>query len=950
MATYDLTSSIPAASQLAAGDILNCPYSGSAKSVTLPQGTYKLEVWGAQGGYRSSTTYGGKGGYSYGTITLPEETIVYLYAGGHPGNGTSSAGTTAARAGGFNGGGYRTGYYGGGGGSDIRIGSNNLKARVIVAGGGGSDGATNKQGMYGGGITGGSSTENFTQYKNYCGKGGNTTYSGYSTSYTATSQVTAYSTTTAAYYGGFGFGGYGLYASNGYGGAGGGGWYGGAGTYPDGSADDDRGGGGGSGYVYTSSTASQYPSGCLLTEEYYLTDAATVAGNTSFKDYSGSTVTGHSGHGACRITAIEVIQPEDETGNKNLYIKTGANGSLPSGYVELDYIESSGTQCINTNFNPNNNTRIKLDFELFTLSQTSALFGGRDDTEVNVFGAWFTTSNTFCPHYGNVNYNTHPISFSDKTRRIYEINKDTAYCGKSIKKLTAGTFQSSYPLYILTMNSGGTIDTRMAKGRLYSCQIYDNGTLIRDYVPALQISTNKAGLYDIVNSTFYPDAAGGNFIYNRNSYIDNNTIYYINGNSATTNLGSFGTISNSGVIATPNGLLYFNGSSKLDLDPYNFGSSDFTVDWWEYVTDSSSESRFCNAYTTNTSQCGGLLFGYNGTLTYASTNTVGPSWDLINGTAMINNNLNEWVHWAFVRSGTTLTSYKNGVKYASTTLSGTLGYSSSLKMSVGDYRAGDPSPFIGYMNHFRISNCARWTSDFTPPNKNIEYGNQHSKITESYIKVPYKQTASFSSDYYPLKYIESSGTQWINTGFTPNQSSAISIDVQCFGKHSTHAALCSARPTSSTSTNTIMIFLSSGTVWNVDRGGTASNRTAFSTVSLTDRITVDLNKHHVSFNKGEVVKNFSATETFTCGGPLTLLYDYSHSQYPMKARLYGCKVWDDDTLVRDLVPALRISDNMAGLYDKVNSIFYPDAAVILYTILMILMIILYIILKEIVPL
>lgn len=123
-----------------------------------------------------------------------------------------------------------------------------------------------------------------------------------------------------------------------------------------------------------------------------------------------------------------------------------------------------------------------------------------------------------------------------------------------------------------------------------------------------------------------------------------------------------------------------------------------------------------------------------------------------------------------------------------------------------------------------------------------------------------------------------------------------------------------------------MIFLLSGTTWNVDRGGASSNRTAFSTVSLTDRITVDLNKHHVSFNKGEIVHNFSATETFTCGGPLTLLYDYSHSQYPMKARLYGCKIWDDDILVRDLVPVLRVSDGMAGLYDKVYSKFYQDAA------------------------
>lgn len=288
------------------GSILNFDYTGAVQSITLPAGTYKLQCWGAQGGYRSSSAYGGKGGYSVGTLTLLEKTMLYLYVGGSPGGSTSSVGTTTATKGGFNGGGYRTGYPGGGGASDIRIGSDSLYARVIVAGGGGSCGATSKQGMYGGGETGGSSSENFSGASAYCGKGGTQTYSGYSASYTATTQVTAYTSSTTAYYGGFGFGGYGLYRSNGYGGAGGGGWYGGSGNYPDSSGDDDRGGGGGSGYIYTAATASNYPSGCLLNSNYYLSDAQTIAGNTSFPSTSGGTETGHQGNGYISITVINV--------------------------------------------------------------------------------------------------------------------------------------------------------------------------------------------------------------------------------------------------------------------------------------------------------------------------------------------------------------------------------------------------------------------------------------------------------------------------------------------------------------------------------------------------------------------------------------------------------------------------------------------------------------------
>ena len=140
--------------------------------------------------------------------------------------------------------------------------------------------------MYGGGTSGGTATQNYGSG----GGGGTQTAGGAGGSNNA---------------GTFGQGGQGLSASSGYGGAGGGGWYGGGGSYPDGSGDDDRGGGGGSGYVYTSSTASNYPSGCLLNASYYLTDAQTIAGNTAFTSPTGTNETGHTGNGYIRITVIE---------------------------------------------------------------------------------------------------------------------------------------------------------------------------------------------------------------------------------------------------------------------------------------------------------------------------------------------------------------------------------------------------------------------------------------------------------------------------------------------------------------------------------------------------------------------------------------------------------------------------------------------------------------------
>ena len=60
---------------------INFEYVGQAQSITLPTGKYKLEVWGAQGGYgkKDGTIkgLGGKGGYSIGYIDLQKHSVIW---------------------------------------------------------------------------------------------------------------------------------------------------------------------------------------------------------------------------------------------------------------------------------------------------------------------------------------------------------------------------------------------------------------------------------------------------------------------------------------------------------------------------------------------------------------------------------------------------------------------------------------------------------------------------------------------------------------------------------------------------------------------------------------------------------------------------------------------------------------------------------------------------------
>ena len=283
-------------------------YSSGVQTVPIEvSGYYYLQVWGAQGGsYNEEIAPGGNGGYSKGYIYLNAGDTLYINTGGKGGYGTSNS-STATSGGGVNGGGS-AGYRGGAGGgaTDIRINQNDLYSRVIVAGGGGGSFYQSSSiyalGGAGGGVTGVAGEHYNSSYAYYSGKGGTQTAGG--------SGGTA---EEKAYYGNAGVFGIGGNTGTRYqstsiysNGAGGGGWYGGgaAGHYNGETNNRYAGGGGGSGYVYTESTASSYPNGCLLNDSYYLTNASTHAGNTAFESTTGGTETGHAGNGYAKITYV----------------------------------------------------------------------------------------------------------------------------------------------------------------------------------------------------------------------------------------------------------------------------------------------------------------------------------------------------------------------------------------------------------------------------------------------------------------------------------------------------------------------------------------------------------------------------------------------------------------------------------------------------------------------
>jgi hypothetical protein len=71
----------------------------------------------------------------------------------------------------------------------------------------------------------------------------------------------------------------------------------------------------------------------------------------------------------------------------------------------------------------------------------------------------------------------------------------------------------------------------------------------------------------------------------------------------------------------------------------------------------------------------------------------------------------------------------------------------------------------------------------------------------------------------------------------------------------------------------------------------------------------------------DVFKTYFEEETFTSKNPMYILNYADTPNTSMKAKIYYMKIWDDETLVHDLVPALNNETGVAGLYDMVTNEF-----------------------------
>ena len=185
--------------------------------------------------------------------------------------------------------------------------------------------------------------------------------------------------------------------------------------------------------------------------------------------------------------------------------------------VELQYIMSTGSQFISTGFIPNNNTRVHM--ELTVLNGASGyLFGSvytnekaaQEDPDTYTYLGVSYNNGTITFGYNQDNSKTISVGTSF-TKMTVDMNKNQLTVNGQSVQYDASEFKMKNNMALLTYSKDGYFQTPALSAFLHSCKIWNDGVLIRDYIP-YQNKLGDVGLWDKVNSVFYGNFGTGKFI------------------------------------------------------------------------------------------------------------------------------------------------------------------------------------------------------------------------------------------------------------------------------------------------------------------------------------------------------------------------------------------------------------------------------------------------------
>ena len=191
--------------------------------------------------------------------------------------------------------------------------------------------------------------------------------------------------------------------------------------------------------------------------------------------------------------------PEDETG-------------VCKACEPVQYLESTGTQYIDTGFEAKSTTRMVIKGSVVDKTASYSLIGTYGSTSrFQVLYSQTATPAGLSIGYGNAPFN---LGINDTNVRVYEIdgvNKKAYVDNVEVANFSSAAFtQSGENLWIFARS----VAVNYGKDKIYYCKIWDNGTLVRDFIPVLD-PRGTPTMYDKKNNVLYYNAGTGKFLYGK---------------------------------------------------------------------------------------------------------------------------------------------------------------------------------------------------------------------------------------------------------------------------------------------------------------------------------------------------------------------------------------------------------------------------------------------------
>ena len=585
---------------------------------------------------------------------------------------------------------------------------------------------------------------------------------------------------------------------------------------------------------------------------------------------------------------------------------------LPEGFTKVNYLIANGSQYIDTNYVPTNETGYYLEGQSYSNSE-SYWFGSRNDasTDTRIYlhshprvgWGWMT--------YGDLTTDTQyfrqelksSFNFLNDRKLTTTINEKVF-----IYNLPDLNFTPSQSIFIFNFNRGGVPYGNLGhKGRIDTFLISEGDQIVRQFVPCLDADGFPC-MYELYTGTAHYNQGSGQFSYPRE--YTNDPINLPAGYTKCVYLQSNGTQwIDTGIIPNADTGLYLRAQHLNYGDFVPFGS-------WENSSAYFYPPRFnatnkSGTYSFGTTYQMGFYYDKGDDLVFTST------MNLYNDRTV--NFWSEDTNWFGIISVNPTVTFTRSLWLFSYNMDNATINATYAKWGGRIFRA-------------KITQGDTLVHDFVPSLDENKRPCMYDLVTQTPF---YNQSGGedfaycveheLPSNFAKLDYIESTGTQYIKTGYVPTNTTGIYVDA--YNNWTTTTNWTQPISLRETNGNT---YVSVGRVLR-ESSGAGFGWGAYTTTGGTGNVRYEATLNFLN-NRQSIITAPSFAQRVNALGDLPFtptfdlcmfgMHNYDGTYGSAGYRIYRAKISEGSEIVRDYVPAYDALKDKPCMYDLINNVAY----------------------------